>query len=112
MYKVSIHDSSEAIAQHTWNRLTDPDTPFRRHEVLAALETTDAWVGVSDGFQATWHCVTPGANWSLPLRASAQVVGISDLPSQSCFHSSPATSASGRERILVEAWISPLSPDG
>jgi predicted N-acyltransferase len=38
MYILSTHDSIEAIPQAAWNRLTDPDTPFLRHEFLAALE--------------------------------------------------------------------------
>ena len=38
MYSLSIHDSIEAIPQQSWNRLTDWDTPFLRHEFLAAME--------------------------------------------------------------------------
>jgi predicted N-acyltransferase len=38
MYRLSTHDSIEAIPQQDWNRLTDPDTPFLRHEFLSAME--------------------------------------------------------------------------
>jgi len=38
MFRLSTHDTIEAIPQADWNRLTDPDTPFLRHEFLAAME--------------------------------------------------------------------------
>jgi len=38
MYSLSTHDSIEAIPQQAWNRLNGPDTPFLRHEFLAAME--------------------------------------------------------------------------
>ena len=38
MYSLSTHDSIEAIPQQAWNRITDLDTPFLRHEFLAAME--------------------------------------------------------------------------
>lgn len=38
MYNLSTHDSIDTIRRADWNRLTDPDTPFLRHEFLAALE--------------------------------------------------------------------------
>ena len=38
MYSLSTHDSIEAIPRADWNGLTDPDTPFLRHEFLAAME--------------------------------------------------------------------------
>jgi predicted N-acyltransferase len=38
MYSLRTHNSIEAIPQQAWNRLADPDTPFLRHEFLAAME--------------------------------------------------------------------------
>jgi predicted N-acyltransferase len=38
MYSISTHESIEAIPREAWYRLTDPDTPFLRHELLAAME--------------------------------------------------------------------------
>jgi hypothetical protein len=38
MYQLRTYDSIEAIPRAEWNRLADPDTPFLRHEFLAAME--------------------------------------------------------------------------
>jgi len=38
MYNLSTHDSIESIPPEAWNRLVDPDSPFLRHEFLAAME--------------------------------------------------------------------------
>ncbi|WP_052347873.1 GNAT family N-acetyltransferase [Imhoffiella purpurea] len=38
-YLVSTHASIAEIPAHDWNRLASPDTPFLRHEFLAAMET-------------------------------------------------------------------------
>jgi uncharacterized protein len=38
MLTLSIHNAIDDIAPEAWNRLADPDTPFLRHEFLAALE--------------------------------------------------------------------------
>ena len=38
MYRLGTHDSIDAIPAADWNRLADPDTPFLRHELLAAME--------------------------------------------------------------------------
>ena len=49
MYSISAHDSIEAIPREDWNRLTDVDTPFLRHEFLAAMERHQC-VGESFGW--------------------------------------------------------------
>jgi hypothetical protein len=38
MLSLSLHDAIDEIAAADWNRLVDPDTPFLRHEFLAAME--------------------------------------------------------------------------
>lgn len=38
MNKVTTHSAIAEIPAEQWNRLVDPDTPFLRHEFLAALE--------------------------------------------------------------------------
>ncbi|MBK5964433.1 GNAT family N-acetyltransferase [Thiocystis minor] len=38
MNKVTTHSAIAEIPAEQWNRLADPDTPFLRHEFLAALE--------------------------------------------------------------------------
>jgi len=38
MLSLSIHDAIDELAAAEWNRLVDPDTPFLRHELLAAME--------------------------------------------------------------------------
>lgn len=38
MPTLSTHSSIEEIPPNEWNRLVDPDTPFLRHEFLAAME--------------------------------------------------------------------------
>ncbi|AFL72979.1 GNAT family N-acetyltransferase [Thiocystis violascens] len=47
MYKVTTHSAIVEISAEQWNRLVDPDTPFLRHEFLAALERHD---GVGEKF--------------------------------------------------------------
>ncbi len=39
MYKLTTHSRIADIPADAWNRLADPDTPFLRHEFLAAMET-------------------------------------------------------------------------
>ncbi|MBK1716768.1 GNAT family N-acetyltransferase [Thiocystis violacea] len=39
MYKLTTHSAIAEIPAADWNRLADPDTPFLRHEFLAAMET-------------------------------------------------------------------------
>lgn len=39
MYKLTTHARIADIPAAAWNRLADPDTPFLRHEFLAAMET-------------------------------------------------------------------------
>jgi predicted N-acyltransferase len=38
MYRLSTHDTIDAIPAAEWNHLTDADTPFLRHEFIAAME--------------------------------------------------------------------------
>lgn len=38
MYTLSTYDAIDRIPEADWNRLTDPDAPFLRHEFLAAME--------------------------------------------------------------------------
>ncbi len=38
MYHLSTHDTIDAIPAADWNRLTNGDSPFLRHEFLAAME--------------------------------------------------------------------------
>lgn len=38
MYKLTTHSAIAEIPVDQWNRLADPDTPFLRHEFLAAME--------------------------------------------------------------------------
>jgi predicted N-acyltransferase len=38
MLTLTTHSSIDEISAEEWNRLADPDTPFLRHEFLAALE--------------------------------------------------------------------------
>jgi uncharacterized protein len=39
MYKLTVHPSIAEIPAASWNRLAGSDTPFLRHEFLAAMET-------------------------------------------------------------------------
>ena len=38
MYRLTTHDRIQAIPAADWNRLTEADSPFLRHEFLAAME--------------------------------------------------------------------------
>ena len=38
MYRLTTHAAITEISAADWNRLADPDTPFLRHEFLAAME--------------------------------------------------------------------------
>jgi predicted N-acyltransferase len=38
MLSLSLHDAIDELSASEWNRLVDPDTPFLRHEFLAAME--------------------------------------------------------------------------
>ena len=38
MYRLSTHDAIDELPAADWNRLSDPDTPFLRHEFLSAME--------------------------------------------------------------------------
>jgi predicted N-acyltransferase len=49
MYSLSTHDTIDAIKAAEWNHLADPDTPFLRHEFLAAMEHHGC-VGESSGW--------------------------------------------------------------
>lgn len=49
MYRVTTHQAIGEIPREQWNRLVDPDTPFLRHEFLAALEEHGC-VGESTGW--------------------------------------------------------------
>ncbi len=71
MFRLSTHDAIEAIPQAHWNRLTDPDMPFLRHEFLAAMER-HACVGEALGWLPS-HLALRDADGTLVAAAPCYV---------------------------------------
>ena len=71
---MSIHEAIAEIPAADWNRLVDPDTPFLRHEFLAAMERHGC-VGESLGWNPRHLALRDAED---PARASRELRAIAD----------------------------------